>query len=55
MQYCDFDDIRPYYDNEVPEAIKRILNVRKIESLLEAFIDADESKQILEILYKHLT
>lgn len=46
MSGFDFEDIRPYTDAEVPEAIKRIAASKRIELLLQPFLSADEIAEI---------
>lgn len=51
MLEFNFDDIRPYYDFEVKEAVNRILQSNKIPSLLSSFFSKQEIIQIVEKLH----
>ena len=44
----EFDDIRPYYDSEVPDAIKRIVNHPQFHIALDYLFPAEKHQEILE-------
>jgi hypothetical protein len=50
METGDFDDIRPYNDEEVPSAINRIISARRVKSLLLPFLPEDKIDVIVNDL-----
>jgi hypothetical protein len=50
MNTDQFDDIRPLYDEEVPDAIQRILEARKIDNLLSALLSEEEISWVISEL-----
>jgi hypothetical protein len=50
MSDYNFDDIRPYNDDEVPAAIQRIVLAKKVKSLIAAFMTEKQVEAILGLL-----
>lgn len=46
----EFDDLRPYYNNEINDAVKRILSNPLFETIMSYFFDEEKKKNILASL-----
>ena len=53
MQQSKFDDIRPYYDEEIPAAMNRIVN-SNFMALLSSYVYPDRPlKEVKEMMLPH--
>ncbi len=50
MNSYNFDNMRSFYDIEVPSVIERIIMSKKAELLLSPFLDKEETRKIIEHL-----
>jgi hypothetical protein len=50
LKEMNFDDIRPYYDEEINPALKRIVSVPEFSKILDFFFSEKEKSQILNNL-----
>lgn len=50
MKNPEFDDIRPYYDEEVPRAIERLLNDPKFETMVKSILPDMDWEQLFILM-----
>jgi len=50
MTEYNFDDIRPYHDDEVPAAVQRIVSSKRVGNLISAFMSEHQVEAILSLL-----
>ena len=55
MSVHDFDEIRPYYGEEIPEAIRRVVNAPELKTVLDFLMPEADFEQIKEELLKAKT